>query len=151
MPLNIAHITLLINGTWIIAQMLWLHTSTKNAVETMDLRRKRATATAAKATPILAIGRGTASCHMQDGENQFNFKAHQVKYESFFLSAIFSWELRIWWIKHKGYILGQDYFLRPEHHYQHSMPFVQLLSFMQSVKENIKISFFDNQNNQSTI
>uniref|UniRef100_A0A0A9FPW2 Uncharacterized protein n=1 Tax=Arundo donax TaxID=35708 RepID=A0A0A9FPW2_ARUDO len=33
--------------------------STKNAADTMDLRRKRATDTAAKVTPILAIGLGT--------------------------------------------------------------------------------------------
>jgi len=64
MSFNIAHSTLQINGARTIAQMLRLHTSTKNAVETIDLRRKRATATAAKVTPILAIGRGTEPCHM---------------------------------------------------------------------------------------
>jgi hypothetical protein len=47
-----------------MAQMLRLHTSTKNAVETTDLRRKMATDTAAKVTAILAIGRGTEPCHM---------------------------------------------------------------------------------------
>lgn len=44
--------------------MLRLLTRTNNAVDTTDLRRKRATEAAAMATPILAIGRGTEPCHI---------------------------------------------------------------------------------------
>lgn len=40
------------------------HTNTKNAVETTDLRRKRAMDKATKVTPILATGRGTEPCHI---------------------------------------------------------------------------------------